>query len=254
MAQEYIEEIKQLLTTQERVYVNDLSQRFSVSRVSIRKYLAALEQEGVAIRFYGGAARVESTPPAAAVDVTATIIANPLLRALAEKARSLINDGDTIFIGSGRSCCSLAHQLEGIQNLTVVTNNITALPELIKNAQRVYLIGGEVTSTDNATLFSSWESPESLLRNIYVNKAFTSTSGLDLKAGLTVNSVISTYIFKHLTTMAHHWYLIADATKFDKIAIYPVAELGQFHTLITDSLPPRYAERFAALGVEVIEV
>ena len=255
MSQEYIEEIRTLLQRDRRVYVNDLSQRFGVSRVSIRKYLATLESEGAVIRFYGGAAVVDPGPGGSGSSAAAaSIYADPLLSSLAERARTLINDGDTIFIGSGRSCCSLAHTLKGFKNLTVVTNNITALPELIQNAQRVYLIGGEVTSTDNATLFSSWESPESLLKNIYVNKAFTSTSGLDMKAGLTVNSIISTYIFKYIPTMAHHWYLIADASKFDKIAIYPVAELGQFQTIITDSLPHRYAEEFARLGVEVIEV
>ncbi|MDT8297783.1 MAG: DeoR/GlpR family DNA-binding transcription regulator, partial [Spirochaetaceae bacterium] len=171
---------------------------------------------------------------------------------LARQARSHITDGDTVFIGSGRSCCVLARELAGINNLTVVTNNITALPELIKNSSRVYLIGGEVTTTDSQTLFSSWESPQSQLGNIFVNKAFTSISGLDLKAGLTVDSIISTYIYKQIPSMAHRWYLIADSRKFGKISIYPVADISQIHTLITDQLPEHYAKSLAEQNVEVI--
>jgi len=244
-----IEEIKDLLKQQKKVYVNDLSEHFGVSKVSVRKYLAKIENQGFATRFYGGASLVETLR---SNDPNESIYSDALWNSMAHEARKQIAEGDSIFIGSGRSCCVLAKQLTGLKNLTVVTNNITALPELIKNATRVYLIGGEVTSTDSKTLFSSWESPQTLMENIYVNKAFTSTSGLDLKAGLTVDSIISTHIFKQIPSMAHHWYLMADSTKFDKISIYSVANLDQIHTLITDSVPQNYAQRFTELNVEII--
>ena len=251
MSDSYIDKIKILLKQYKKVYVNDLSERFSVSKVSIRKYLAKIENQGFAMRFYGGATLNEKKP----IDNEKEYFySDPLILTLAQQASKLITDGDSIFIGSGRSCCVLARQLTGFKNLTIVTNNITALPDLIKNAAHVYLIGGEVTSTDDKTLFSSWESPQSLLKTIFVNKAFTSTSGLDLRAGLTVDSIISTYIFKQISSMAHHWYLIADSSKYDKIGIYPVAKISQINTLITDSIPPLYAKRFAELNIEVIQV
>ncbi|RKX88040.1 MAG: hypothetical protein DRP70_07225 [Spirochaetes bacterium] len=250
MSESRINEIKELLKQKKKVYVNDLSARLNVSKVSIRKYLSRIETQGFAIRFYGGASLVEAS---SFEDGIERVYSDPLRVSLAHQARKHIADGDSIFIGSGRSCCALARELTGLQDLTVVTNNITALPELIKNATRVYLIGGEVTSTDNQTLFSSWESPQTQLGNIFVNKAFTSISGLDLKAGLTVDSIITTYIYKQIPSMAHRWYLIADSRKFDKISIYQVAELSQIHTLITDKIPQHYAEGLAALNVEVVQ-
>lgn len=250
MPESRIDEIITLLKQEKKVYVNNLSHRFGVSKVSVRKYLAKIESLGLAVRFYGGATLVE-TP--GSVDPNDSIYTDPLWHSLAQAACKEISHGDSIFIGSGRSCCALAKQLTAIEDLTVVTNNITALPELIKNAARVYLIGGEVTSTDKQTLFSSWESPQTLLKNIYVNKAFTSTSGLDLKAGLTVDSIISTYIFRQIPTMAHRWILLTDAAKYDKISIYSVADLKQIHTLITDSIPGSYAQRCSELDIEVIK-
>lgn len=249
MSERRIEEIIDLLKKDRKVYVNDLSERFNVSKVSVRKYLSKIENKGLAKRFYGGISLIETSP---FNEENGNIYSNPLCLSLAGKAREQISDGDSIFIGSGRSCCVLARQLTGFKNLTVVTNNITALPELINNASRVYLIGGEVTSTDKQTLFSSWESPQSLLDNVYVNKAFTSISGLDIKAGLTVDSIISTYIYKQIPSMANHWYLMADSTKFDRISIYSVAELGQINTLITDKYPVLYADRFAELNINII--
>jgi DeoR family transcriptional regulator, fructose operon transcriptional repressor len=249
MTAKRVEEIRTLLREQGKVYVGELSTRFNVSKVSVRKYLATLESEGWATRFYGGAALREKNETDPVPD---TIYADPVRNSLARQARKHIEDGDSIFVGSGMSCCALARELTAFTDLTVFTNNITALPELIRNATRVYLIGGEVTSTDNQTLFSSWESSHSQLENIFVNKAFTSVSGIDLKAGLTVDSIISTRIFKRIPAMAHRWYLIADTRKFDKISIYPVAELSQIHTLITDALPEHYAEYVQDIHVEIV--
>ncbi|MFP4152914.1 MAG: DeoR/GlpR family DNA-binding transcription regulator [Alkalispirochaeta sp.] len=249
MATNRLDEIRELLRSQKKVYVNELSSRYSVSEVSIRKYLARLAEEGIASRFYGGAALVEEERPGGPAD---RIYDDPVRTALARAAREYIADGDSIFLGSGMTCCILARELKGFSNLTVFTNNITALPDLFHNGARVYLIGGEVASTDKETLFSSWDSPHAQLDHIFVNKAFTSISGLDLKAGLTVDSIVSTRIFSQIPRMAHRWYLIADSTKFDKISIYPVADLDRIHTLITDRVPDHYVEPLRTVNLRTV--
>ena len=101
-------------------------------------------------------------------------------------------------------------------------------------------------------MFSSWESPEAQMGSIYVNKAFTSISGFDLKAGLTVDSVISTYIFRQIPAMAHSWYLMVDSSKYGRISVYPVAGIGQVDTLITDSIPPAYHGRLENLNIDLV--
>jgi len=249
MAKRRLDEIRELLRSQKKVSVNELSARYSVSEVSIRKYLARLAEEGIATRFYGGAALIEEERPVNDAD---TIYDDPLRTALARAAKEYIADGDSIFLGSGMTCCILARELTGFRNLTVFTNNITALPDLFHNGARVYLIGGEVASTDRETLFSSWDSPHAQLDHIFVNKAFTSISGLDLKAGLTVDSIVSTRIFSQIPRMAHQWYLIADSSKFDKISIYPVADLDRIHTLITDHVPDHYAEPLRSVNLRTV--
>lgn len=245
------DEIRQIIQEEKQVYVNDLSDRFQMSKVSIRKHLARLETEGIAIRFYGGATLIGKSAGERSM-APATI--DPKLTSLAVRAREFINDNDSIFIGSGKSCCHLARLLGDVENLTVVTNNITALPDLLKNVNRVYLIGGEVTSVDGTTIFSSWETPQPFPEHIFVKKAFTSTFGLDLRAGLTVQSVISTYIFRQIPSIAHHWYVMANYTKYDRIGIYPVAELNQIGTLITNDIPDEYIERFNTLRIPIVRV
>jgi len=250
MTKKRIDEISEMLLLTKKVAVNELASKFNVSEVTIRNDLSTLEKRGFSRRIHGGAVLVENRPEdASAKD---DFYSDPTRIALAERALDEIRNDDCIFLGSGTTCCVLARRLTGFRNLTVITNNITALTDLLANVSRVYLVGGEVTSTDQKTLLSSWDKPETFLDNIFVNKAFTSISGLDIKAGLTVNSSISTNLFRYIPTMAHNWYLMADSEKFDRIAIYPVGELNKIQALITNQIPERYACYFADNAVPVI--
>lgn len=245
-----IDEIKNLLLTRKEVTVKQLCQYYHVSAVSIRKDLNKLAEEGFIERVYGGAVLAEHH--SAAPKISNLCLDNPLPYQLAEKACSSICDGDIIFLGSGKTCCILAKLLNRFSNLSVVTNNITALDDLLATGARIYLIGGEVTSTDGMTLFASPEDPMNLSHNIRVNKAFTSISGIDLYKGLTVSSIISTYIYRHLPSIANKWYLMVSADKFNKLSMYSVASLSDIDCIITDSYPPEYEAFFQKHGTEVI--
>ena len=245
-----LDEIRSLLYARKEVSVNDLCKYYKVSAVSIRKDLAKLEQEGVLKRIYGGGVLAEDFLPES--KTPAICFDSPTLYNLAEVACSEIHDGDVIFLGSGRTCCILAKLLHRFSNLSVVTNNITALDDLLTSGVRIYLIGGEVTSTDGKTLFASPEDPSSFTQNIRVNKAFTSTTGIDMEKGLTVNSIISTYIYKYLPSIANKWYLMADSEKFNKMSMYSAAPITDVQCVITDKCPEDFRARFDECGIEVM--
>ena len=244
-----IDEIRNLFFSRKELSVQQLCDFYKVSAVSIRKDLNKLEAEGLIRRTHGGAVLIEqasSMPKTAAISFD-----NPALYRLAEFACTFICDGDIIFLGSGRTCCILAKLLHRFSNLSVVTNNITALDDLLASGARIYLIGGEVTSTDGKTLFSSPEDPASFSLNIRVNKAFTSISGIDVDKGLTVNSIISTYVYHYLPSISRKWYLMASSDKFNQLSMYSAADLEDIDCVITDGYPPEYEAVFAAKHVEV---
>lgn len=133
--------------------------------------------------------------------------------------------------------CRAASQKAAAHNDRAIRNELS---DLLKTDSRVYLLGGEVTSTDAHTLFSSPENPSTFTNHVFVSKAFTSISGIDLQAGLTVHSIVSTHIYRNLPSIARSWYLMADHHKFGQIAMYPVAELDAFQYLIADDVPEDY--------------
>lgn len=245
-----IDEIRNLIYERKKVNVNELCDYYNVSAVSIRKDLSKLEQEGVLSRTYGGA--VLSKDIVSFDSSPAIYFDNPILSQLAEHAFQQIEDNDIIFLGSGRTCCILAKLLHKIKNLSVVTNNVTALDDLLESGARIYLLGGEVTSTDGKTLFSSPEDPISIIDKIRVNKAFTSISGIDLQKGLTVNSIISTYIYRYVPSLSNSWYIMASSDKFNKLAMYTAASFDDVDYIITDSFPPEYQSIFDNNSIEVI--
>ena len=64
-----IEEIRKMLFTNKKVLVNDLSEQFDISRVTIRKDLQQLEDEGIAKRIYGGAVLADCALPSSLSNV-----------------------------------------------------------------------------------------------------------------------------------------------------------------------------------------
>ena len=243
-------EIRRLLYAQKEVSVKELCNYYKVSAVSIRKDLAKLEQEGVLKRIYGGGILAEDYEPEA--KNSALCIQNPILYKLAEAACNEINDGDVIFLGPGRTCCILAKLLHRFKTLSVVTNNVTALDDLLNAGVRVYLIGGEISSSDGKTMFASPEDPNSFTQSIRVNKAFTGVSGIDMEKGLTVDSVISTYIYKYLPSISNKWYLVTASEKFNKISMYSAAPLSDVQCIITDKCPEGFRLRFETYGIDVV--
>lgn len=257
LQEERINEIRNLILKDKKVLVNDLCERFKVSDVTIRKDLLVLQKEGLIKKIYGGALLYEQPTL-----ITSQSLQNPsnnmdnyLIEKdkVAEIAVSQINDNDTIFLGSGATCCLLAKKLNRYKNLTIVTNNISALQDLLKFSCKLFVIGGEVTSVDSCTYFSSLEHVEQYLKSIYFSKAFTSCSGLDLNAGVTVNSIISTYIYRALSNINQRWYMMVNENKFNRTGIYKVAELDQIHCFICDNLPLNYEKYFEEKQISLIK-
>lgn len=92
------DDILALIRDRNRVYVTELSEKFQVSEVTIRKDLQELEQRGVAKRVHGGAINIYNTgiePTLKELEQTNT----DLKLAIAAKAFEYISDQDVLVSG-----------------------------------------------------------------------------------------------------------------------------------------------------------
>src|SRR6516225_1819379 len=104
--------IIEFLEDEGNVKVEDLSERFAVSQVTVRKDLAELEEQGLLQRTYGGA--VYSHRSRFNVSFRGKLrIEAPRKDAIAQLALNYIHEGDTIILDAGSTTLSLTRALQG---------------------------------------------------------------------------------------------------------------------------------------------
>lgn len=115
--------IKDILLKEKRVDVYELSQRFAVTEVTIRRDLDKLEKEGYLIKIYGGAVLKEDFSPESEQPVVEdeTLEEKKLIGKIASQ---MIENDEAIYLSPGVTCLEIAKNLKK-KKLTVVTNDIS---------------------------------------------------------------------------------------------------------------------------------
>ncbi|HVO70576.1 MAG TPA: DeoR/GlpR family DNA-binding transcription regulator, partial [Aggregatilineaceae bacterium] len=138
MKSERLRHIRQHIQDIGHATVNELSALFNVSPATIRRDLEELDSLGWIQRDHGGAVRIDSW-----------MIESPVLkrmsaqaeekRRIGQAAATLVNPGETIFIGSGTTTLEVVRHLPVAESLTVITNALNIANELVSDS-RITLI------------------------------------------------------------------------------------------------------------------
>ena len=140
-AEERQQTILHLLDTRGQVTIADLSGRFAVSEMTIRRDLAQLEAEGLLRRTHGGATRTASgsfEPPFA----LRARLHPDAKRAIAAEVADRLADGQTVVLDGGSTGAAIAEAIAG-RNLTVCALNMRVADILASSPNtRVMVPGG----------------------------------------------------------------------------------------------------------------
>jgi len=154
---------------------------------------------------------------------------------IAKLAANLVEDGDTIILDSGTTAYYLASELVKKKGLKIVTVDVKIAEKLARypNIQTI-LIGGIV----RAGYFSiGGEIAYRYLSEFNGDKGFLTTDGWDLN-GTYNSSMFEVEIKKSIIQSSMKNFLMADYTKYGKIALIKVVNIEKFNTIVTDSSPP----------------
>jgi DeoR/GlpR family transcriptional regulator of sugar metabolism len=239
---ERLNKIKEILYKEKRVDVVDLSERFSVTEVTIRRDLDKLEQAGFIVKTYGGAVlREEVERPAALFEESDDETAEEK-RMIGKMAAELVEQGEAIFLGPGRTCREVARHLKG-KRITVVTNDL-AVGLCLKDAVgiKVILTGGDLLPSSTAL---GGGLALQALDGIYVNKAFVSVRGVHTESGFTMDSHEEVAIAQEVRKIAGQFIVVADYTKFGRIGFARLGELSIAAAVVTNKqIPAEYKQFF----------
>lgn len=248
------QQIALLLEREQRVTVADLSRHFAVSEVTIRKDLAWLEGQGVALRTHGGAI---ANTAASGVSEMGFAVREQLRRA--EKARiacaaaRLVRDGETIALDASTTAFAMTPFLGSKRELTVVTNGVRTGMELLQYPMlSVFLLGGMVRR-ETASLVGGWG--RAILEQVNISKAFVGARGLTLSAGLTDINGDEVEMKRAIVQAAKEVIAVIDSSKWDQVTLATFCPLERLTRIITDTqAPSTLIQQARDLGIEVLLV
>ncbi len=239
-----------VLKKHEQVTVTELSDRFDVSEVTIRRDLRELAERGQLRRAHGGALAVSSHPPSPPV-IQRMDHEDEIKKQIGKAAANLIKDGDAVFLGSGSTTAYVARYLGDRKNVTVVTNAVNVANELAVAEDVTVVVTGGMMRHSELSLIG--HIAEQSLKEVRVDKVMIGIPALSVHAGLTNDYLPEVMTDRTIIEMASELILVADSTKFGKVASAYVAPIERVSILVTDKETP--AEKLTALqekGIRVI--
>ncbi|EUJ45671.1 DeoR/GlpR family DNA-binding transcription regulator [Listeria riparia] len=224
-----------------KVHVSQLAKTFNVSEETIRRDLDKLEKEGIVDRSYGGATLSQHTNEDLPY-ATRNIINVEEKKNIATKTTSLITSGDSLIADTSstvfESLNLLAREKE---NLTIITNSITAVDLLSNFKVHLILTGGTLRTKSNSLVGSD---AANTISRYYVDYAIISCKGLSMENGITDSNEPEAEVKNHMLKRANKVILVADSSKFDRNAFIKIVDISEIDYLITDKEPSHEWKQF----------
>ncbi|NBK97256.1 MAG: DeoR/GlpR transcriptional regulator [Erysipelotrichia bacterium] len=238
LAKERLAYIINRLQVRPSISIHELSKEMNVSFSTVQRDLRKLEVEGKIERSRGGAVsnRVsEMLLNANEIAVSEKIHIHKVEKEkIAKKAAKLIKEGECIFLDSGTT---IAHLVPYIMSkaITIVTNSMYLQRKLAGCKGQIFLLGGKYSSKFDMTLGAATIMQ---LENIRFDRAFLSTSGIDIKSKelYSVESEIAV-IKKLILKRTKRSYVLADHSKFAIKAVHTYGKLNDIDYIFTDQYP-----------------
>ncbi|MFJ5623003.1 DeoR/GlpR family DNA-binding transcription regulator [Peribacillus loiseleuriae] len=239
---ERYERIVNQLSESHVVRVGELSLKLGVTEKTIRGDLEVLEKRGLLKRIHGGAVLPEADDRILPIDERQSG-RSETKQAIAKEALKLIRPNDTILMDGGSTTQALASLL-GEWKVTVITNDIKIAHTLLnKNEVTLIVLGGERIHQSSSLLSTH---AIQMLEKIRVNRLFLSATGVSIEYGLSVINSIYADWKKQIIKAADQVTLLADSTKFNKVALLQFAEMDDIHEIVTD----KNLDKDTQLGIE----
>jgi len=244
--------IVRLLNENGKVKVEELSNQFDVSSVTIRNDLDYLEKKGIVHRTYGGALVRDIVAYDSSLTEKQNLHAEEK-RKIGAKAAELIHNGDSIILDSGTTTRHIAVNIKEKTDLTVLTNAINIAVELAGQEKITVMLTGGTLRKKSYSLVGP--EAENTLKNYYFDRLFLGVDGFDLEAGLTTPNPLEAQLNRLMVQMANEVIAVTDSSKFGRRSFSFICELDNIDTIVTDSnIPKDYKNGLNKRNIEVIIV
>jgi DeoR/GlpR family transcriptional regulator of sugar metabolism len=253
-AEERQEYIARIVEEHGRARVADLATRFDVSRVTIRKDLAALEGQRRLVRTHGGAVAI-GRGAERAFDVRERI-QRAEKDAIGREAAAMVVDGESVALDASTTALALARHLKergSWLHLTVITNGLRIASELAGHPGITVAMPAGFVRWEALSLVGPLGA--GLFEKVNIQRAFMGAAGFAIDAGLSDATEEEAQIKRLMVESATEVVGLVDHTKWGRTAFATFCRTADLTAVVTDrDAPTAMIQELRRSGVEVREV
>ncbi|MRI86078.1 DeoR family transcriptional regulator [Aerococcaceae bacterium WS4759] len=247
LTEERFDVIRELLTGDSIVKIQAIVEATQASESTVRRDLSQLEELGELVRVHGGAKRqfsLESEPSVPEKNLRF----HDEKQSIGQYAAQLIQDNEFIYLDAGTTTLAMVPHIKA-KGLTIVTNSLDLAGHLSEAALKVVVLGGSLKNRTRAMIGSD---AQKQLKQYRFSRAFMGTNGIDTKFGFTTPDSEEAHVKQTAAQQANRVYVLADASKFDKVSFCQFMELDEA-IVITSPLGDRLGDKYHGV-LEIKEV
>jgi len=238
-----------LLQENEPISIQELARASGLSQSTLRRELHELMDDGL-VRVNVGQVALATSSEERPFAFRA-MLNQDVKQRIARAALELIQNGDTIFIAGGTTTLELARLLPRQRRLTVITNTLR-IANLLVDLPGIELIvlGGAVRPGEQTMHghLTEWG-----VQQFRADKLFYGVEAINIHHGVTHSQIVEVATDRALANAATQVIVLADHTKFGKVAPAFVLALEKIHILVSDGdLPEETLQSLQAKNIQVI--
>lgn len=238
--------------------IPQLSEKYDVSEMTIRRDLRALEEKGLIKRTWGGAIL---WPPARSEPFVLDRERRRQLHVRQKEAiarhaaENWVRDGDIIIMEGGTTVTAMARFLRGYKDLTVVTNGLHTTAQLQQHLSpdATIICTGGILRPESSTFVGPLS--EQFFREFHGRRLFLSGTGITAELGLSDPRMLEIQVKRAMVASVDEVIVLVDSSKFGVKSLMSVLEPQRIPCLITDDgAPPQFLEQLCVFGVQTVTV
>lgn len=226
--------IRQIVQSQKKVSVSELSESCGVTEETIRRDLDKLEADGVVTRVHGGAIWNEGTQKDGVHFYRRLSKHLKEKQVIARKASRLFEGCNTIIADSSTTVVEALKLLPKSPEITVVTNSTEVFNEFQQEPFQIISTGGVF---NKKALSLQGQLAKTNIAKYNVSLALISCKGLSIEKGVLDSNESEAEVKKAMLTQAEEVALLVDFSKFGQSAFVKLIDLDKVNYIITDQKP-----------------
>jgi len=233
--------------------IPDLSEKYDVSSMTIRRDLKLLEQEGQVTLTHGGVVydglqsghREVFYPDRAQINLAQK-------QAIAQYiAQNFVDDDDVIILDPGTTVASMIPFVTDRDNLTFITNGLLTINSLHQHmpTATIHCTGGILRE---GSLTFIGPVAEAYFKDVFAKTVIISGAGFTPETGLTDPQMLDTAVKRAMIASAEKCIVAVDSSKFSRTAMIQVLKTADIELLVTDvDVPPAMIEQLHMMDIDV---